>query len=82
MQIKNLDRINKLNVIDNKKAIKNSKGITLIALAITIIIILLLAGVTIAMLTGKNGVLTQAINAKEQTKIAKLKEEIQLARTR
>ena len=49
---------------------KNSKGITLIALVITIIVLLILAGVTIATLTGDNGILTQAGNAKEQTEKA------------
>lgn len=49
---------------------KNSKGITLIALVITIILLLILAGVTIATLTGDNGILTQAGNAKEQTEKA------------
>ncbi len=49
---------------------KNSKGISLIALVITIIVLLILAGVTIATLTGDNGILTQAGNAKEQTEKA------------
>ena len=40
------------------------RGITLIALVITIIVLLILAGVSIAMLTGQNGILTQANNAK------------------
>ena len=39
---------------------KNQKGITLIALVITIIVLLILAGVSIAMLTGPNGLLTRA----------------------
>ncbi len=39
---------------------KNQKGITLIALVITIIVLLILAGVSIAMLMGENGILTQA----------------------
>ena len=43
---------------------KEVKGITLIALVITIIVLLILAGVSIAMLTGNNGILTQASNAK------------------
>ena len=43
---------------------KNSKGITLIALVITIIVLLILAGVSIAMLTGNNGILTRANDAK------------------
>ena len=44
---------------------RNSKGITLIALVITIIVLLILAGVSIAMLTGDNGILTQANSANE-----------------
>ena len=46
---------------------KQQKGITLIALVVTIIILLILAGISIAMLTGNNGVLTQAKSAKEKT---------------
>ena len=52
---------------------KNS-GITLIALVITIIVLLILAGVSIAMLTGENGILTQAQNAKNRTEEAKVNE--------
>ncbi len=47
-----------------------SKGITLIALVITIIVLLILAGVSIAMLTGENGILTQAQRAKTETENA------------
>lgn len=39
---------------------KSESGITLIALVITIIVLLILAGVTIATLTGQNGILTQS----------------------
>lgn len=39
---------------------KEQKGVTLIALVITIIVLLILAGVSIAMLTGDNGILTKA----------------------
>ena len=46
---------------------KNNKGITLIALVITIIVLLILAGVTIAMLTGDNGILTKTNQAKTNT---------------
>ena len=46
---------------------KNNKGITLIALVITIIVLLILAGVTIAALSGDNGILRRATEAKEQT---------------
>ena len=50
--------------------LKNNKGITLIALVITIIVLLILAGVSIAMLTGQNGILTQAQKAKSETENA------------
>ena len=46
---------------------KNMKGITLIALVITIIVLLILSGVSIAMLTGQNGILTQAQKSKQVT---------------
>ena len=57
------------------KKIKEKSGITLIALVITIIVLLILASVSIAMLTGNNGILTQAKNAKEATEKASQKEE-------
>ena len=50
-----------------KQKLKENKGITLIALVITIIVLLILAGVTIATLTGDNGILTKASDAKVQT---------------
>ena len=56
-----------------------NKGITLIALVITIIVLLILAGVTIATLTGENGILTRASEASEQTEIAEEEEAIRLA---
>ena len=52
-----------------------NKGITLIALVITIIVLLILAGVSIAMLTGENGILTQAKKAKEETEKAQQEEQ-------
>ena len=56
-----------------------NNGITLIALVITIIVLLILAGVSIAMLTGENGILSQAQKAGEQTDIGQEKEAIALA---
>ncbi len=47
---------------------KRNKGITLIALVITIIVLLILAGITITTLTGDNGILSKANNASEETK--------------
>ena len=60
---------------------KDMKGITLIALVITIIVLLILAGVSIAMLTGQNGILTQSQNAKEQTENSNNWEQVKLAVT-
>lgn len=57
---------------------KQERGITLIALVITIIILLILAGISIAMLTGENGILTKADNAKKETDIQETKEQIKL----
>ena len=56
-----------------------SNGITLIALVITIIVLLILAGVSIAMLTGENGILNKATTAKTKTEIAEEKEKVQLS---
>ena len=51
-----------------------NKGITLIALVITIIVLLILAGVTITTLTGDNGILTKATEAKEETRAGTVEE--------
>ena len=58
-----------------KKNNKNISGITLIALVITIVVLLILAGVSIAMLTGENGILTQVQRAKNETEEARIEEE-------
>ena len=55
---------------------KNQKGITLIALVVTIVVLLILAGVAIAMLRGDNGILTKATKAASETKIAEAREAI------
>ena len=59
----------------------NIRGITLIALIITIIVLLILAGVSIVMLTGQNGLLTQAQNAKTATEKSAEQEKVQIAVT-
>lgn len=56
-----------------------NKGITLIALVITIIVLLILAAVSIATLTGENGILTRANDAKTSTEIAEEREKVELA---
>lgn len=58
---------------------KKQNGITLIALVITIIVLLILAGVSIAMLTGENGILNKATTATTRTKEAEAEESVKLA---
>ena len=62
-----------------KERLKTHKGITLIALVITIIVLLILAGVAIATLTGDNGIIAKAQQAKMQNDKANEKEQIDLA---
>ena len=57
---------------------KKEKGITLIALVVTIVVLLILAGVSISMITGENGIITQAQDAKLVTERASLREKLQL----
>ena len=64
-----------------KTNLGKNKGITLIALVITIIILLILAGVSIAMLTGNNGILSQASKAKNETELASAREQLGLILT-
>ena len=60
----------------NKRKIQ---GITLVSLVITIIILLILAGITIATLTGENGLFARAQRAKIKSQLASAKEEVSLA---
>lgn len=62
-----------------EKFLKQKKGITLIALVITIIVLLILAGISISMLSGDNGILQKATDAKELTGVGQEKETIALA---
>ena len=57
---------------------EKSTGITLIALVVTIVVLLILAGVTIATLTGDNGIITRTNEAKEETEKAGAKEKVQM----
>ena len=58
----------------------NEKAITLIVLIITVIVLLILAGVTIATLTGENGILTKAKEASKQTEIEGIREKAEIAK--
>ena len=60
------------------KKIRKNYGITLISLVVTIIVLIILAGVSIAMLVGENGILSKASEAKKETQKAEIIEQIQL----
>lgn len=61
------------------KRLRNEKGITLIALVLTIIILLILAAISFNALVGENGILGNAMNAKIRQEDAGAKEELQMA---
>ena len=56
-----------------------NRGITLIALVVTIVVLLILAGISVSMLTGQNGILNKAAEAKEKTEISSKDEQRKLA---
>ncbi len=58
---------------------KNNKGITLVALLITIVVMLILAGVTLNLTLGEHGIFTTATKAIDATKLAQLKESLELS---
>ena len=62
-----------------KKTLKSTNGITLIALVITIIVLLILAGISISMLSGDNGILQRATEAKEKTGTSQIDERVYLS---
>ncbi len=67
----------KLELLKKSKAfvpIKDTKGITLVALVVTIVVLLILAGVTIAKLLGNNSIIQRAQKARDKTKNAVDKE--------
>ena len=59
--------------------VQNSGGVTLIALVVTIIVLMILAGISIATLTGDNGIITKAQEAKEKAEKAQIEEQLNLA---
>ena len=67
-------------LVKNKsKALLEQRGITLIALVVTIVVLLILAGVSISMLSGDDGIIINAGKAKEETDQSALEEEVKLA---
>lgn len=66
-------------VITKKQRIKTEKGITILVLVITIIVLLILAGITINAITGNNGLIQNAGNAKESAEIDSEREAVETA---
>jgi len=66
--------------MDKKITIRMNNGITLVSLVVTIIILLILAGVSLNLVAGSSGLLGKATNAADETKIAKLKESLELSK--
>ena len=60
---------------------KKNKGITLIALVITIVVLIILASISISVLTGDNGIINNSQKAKEDTEIAEEKETVEVSAT-
>lgn len=59
--------------------LKKENGVTLVALVITIIVLLILAGVTLAMVMGDSGIFTKANNAAKETRISNARDAVRLA---
>ncbi len=74
-------KVQRKNLKSNAKFYKQEKGITLIALVVTIVVLLILAGVSISLVLNNNGVISKAKDAKNQYAEAKTNEEKQLAET-
>ena len=64
-----------------KNILKNKKGITLVSLVVTIILLLILAGVSIRTLGGENGLITKTKIAKEENLKSEYKEKLTIAKT-
>ena len=62
----------------NKKSLGKERGITMIALVITIIVLIILAGISIAAITGDEGIIKKGDKAKEETEISQYKEKLEV----
>ena len=76
--LKNVEETKKFEREREKNWYSQKAGITLIALVITIIVLIILAGISITMISGQDGILTRAEVAEKQNDIAGTKEQIKL----
>ena len=65
-------------MINQNGKIKNSKGITLVALVVTIIVLIILAGISINLVLGENGIITRAKEASKAQEVSEIKEDLQM----
>ena len=70
----------KIKSLNNQMVSKRENGITLIALVVTIVVLLILAGITIRLVFGSNGVIQKAQDSKEQTEIGEMREKLEMAK--
>ena len=76
--MKNGELRNANDKLTHTKKIRKQEGITLVALVITIIVLLILAGVTLNMVMGDSGIFTKANSAKNKTEVAQYEEELRM----
>ena len=62
----------------NRTTLRKEKGITMIALVVTIIVLLILAGISISAITGDNGIINKSDEAKTETEISQYKEKLEI----
>ena len=62
--------------LGGKIMLKNKKGITLIALVVTIVVLLILAGVTISLLLDENGIIAKSKDARAETRVSQIEDEV------
>lgn len=78
-KVKILSKVNLISIDNKIKYIKDKKGITLITLVITILALIILASVTISVLTGDNGIINMATKVKEESVFVSAEEELRNA---
>ena len=76
---KKIERKTLVAVKRKKHTLKASRGITLIALIVTIIVLIILASITISTLTGNNSIINMVLDAREKTEIANEKEQLEIS---
>ena len=76
---KKIERKTLVAVKRENHTLKASRGITLIALIVTIIVLIILASITISTLTGNNSIINMVLDAREKTEIANEKEQLEIS---